>query len=84
MNTADYVLEGKASNMFPLQQGVVTYMSRVKALATGIRIESSNQSSYGGRSRDQSGLQTAKNQQSRMCGSNFTFFFFFFFFDIEQ
>ena len=29
-------------------QGVVTYMSRVEAFATGIKIESSDQSPFGG------------------------------------
>ena len=56
-------------------------MSRVEAFATGIKIESGNQSPFflggggggGGRSRDQGDLQTAKNQQSRMRGCNLTF-----------
>ena len=54
-------------------QGVVTYMSCVEAFATGIKIESSDQSPLGGQSRDQGDLQTAKNQRSRTCSSNVTF-----------
>ena len=41
-----------------LCQGVVTYMPHVKAIATGIKIESSL---FGGQSRDQGDLQTAKS-----------------------
>ena len=49
-------------------------MSRVEAFATGIKIESGDQSPFlGGGSRDQGDLQTAKNQQSRMRGCNLTF-----------
>ena len=54
-------------------QGVVTYMSGVEAFATGIKIESSDQSPFGGWSRNQGDLQTAKNQQWRMHGYNLTF-----------
>ena len=62
-------------------QGVVTYMFRVEAFATGIKIECQcSMSMYqaikallGGRSRDQGDLQTAKNQRSRTRGSNVTF-----------
>ena len=44
-------------------QEVVTYMSRVKAFVTRNKIESSNQSPFGGPiSRDQGDLRTAKNQ----------------------
>ena len=54
-------------------QGVVTYMSCVEAFATGIKIESSDQSPFGGWSRNQGDLQTAKNQQWRTHGYNLTF-----------
>ena len=48
-------------------------MSHLEAFATGIKIESSDQSLLGGRSRDQGGLWIAKNQQSRTHDCNVTF-----------
>ena len=53
-------------------QGVVTYMSHVEAFATGIKIESSDQSPFWGRSRDQGVLRAARINGSRMCGCNLT------------
>ena len=44
-------------------------MSRVEAFATGIKIEPSDQP-WGGQSRDQGDLRTAKNQQSRIHDCN--------------
>ena len=55
------------------RQGVVTYMSRVEAFATGIKIESSDQSPFGGPIKDRDDLRTAKNQLSRTHGCNVTF-----------
>ena len=61
------------SHGLDLRPGVVTYMSRVEAFATRIKIESSDQSPFRGRSRDQGGLQVAKINGSRTRGCNLTF-----------
>ena len=54
------------------KQGVVTYMSRVETFATGIKIESSNQS-HNFLKADQGDLQTAKIKVSKTLGYNLTF-----------
>ena len=62
-----YLLKGAQAGCLRVQclleQGVVTYMSCVEAFATGIKIESSDQSPFGGQSMDQGDLRTAKNRK---------------------
>ena len=54
-------------------QEVVTYKSPVEVFVTRIKIESSNQSPFENRSRDQGNLWIAKINESRMQGCNLSF-----------
>ena len=63
---------GKQTGYQAVQTTRGSHMSCVEVFVTGIKIESSDQSPLGGRSRDQSDLWTTKNQQSRMHDYNVT------------